>query len=105
MIQNLNEQIEEANSPVIEESSYSSGVLNIELRGKKFYVLNKQTPNKQIWLSSPVSGPSRFEHDPNNDKWSHYRTTEDLLDLLNREFQDAATNQAERLNLKYNKNL
>ena len=25
------------------------------------YVLNKQPPNKQIWLSSPVSGPKRFD--------------------------------------------
>jgi frataxin len=24
-------------------------------------VLNKQPPNKQIWLSSPVSGPKRFD--------------------------------------------
>lgn len=25
------------------------------------YVLNKQPPNKQIWLSSPISGPKRFD--------------------------------------------
>ena len=25
------------------------------------YVLNKQPPNKQIWLSSPVSGPKRYD--------------------------------------------
>ena len=25
------------------------------------YVINKQPPNKQIWLSSPVSGPKRFD--------------------------------------------
>lgn len=24
-------------------------------------MLNKQPPNKQIWLSSPVSGPKRFD--------------------------------------------
>jgi len=28
---------------------------------KGTYVLNKQPPNKQIWLSSPVSGPKRFD--------------------------------------------
>lgn len=53
--------MEETESPIFEESNYSDGVLNIEMRGKKYYVLNKQTPNKQIWLSSPISGPSRFE--------------------------------------------
>lgn len=25
------------------------------------YVLNKQPPNKQIWISSPVSGPKRYD--------------------------------------------
>lgn len=24
-------------------------------------MLNKQPPNKQIWLSSPISGPKRFD--------------------------------------------
>lgn len=24
------------------------------------YVLNKQPPNQQIWISSPISGPCRF---------------------------------------------
>jgi len=64
---------------MIEDSHYSDGVLNIELRGKKFYVLNKQTPNRQIWLSSPISGPSRFEFDDKVGTWNHYRTNECLL--------------------------
>ncbi|EGT54939.1 hypothetical protein CAEBREN_28735, partial [Caenorhabditis brenneri] len=25
------------------------------------YVINKQSPNKQIWLSSPMSGPKRYD--------------------------------------------
>jgi frataxin len=25
------------------------------------YVINKQPPNKQIWLSSPTSGPKRYD--------------------------------------------
>ena len=25
------------------------------------YVLNKQPPNKQLWLSSPKSGPKRYD--------------------------------------------
>lgn len=25
------------------------------------YVINKQPPNKQIWLSSPLSGPKRYD--------------------------------------------
>ena len=25
-------------------------------------MLNKQPPNKQIWLSSPISGPKRYDY-------------------------------------------
>lgn len=28
---------------------------------KGTYVINKQPPNKQIWLSSPLSGPKRYD--------------------------------------------
>jgi frataxin len=28
---------------------------------KGTYILNKQPPNKQIWLSSPITGPKRFD--------------------------------------------
>ena len=38
------------------------GVLNINLGKLGFWVLNKQSPNKQIWWSSPISGPRRYEH-------------------------------------------
>lgn len=29
--------------------------------GKGTYVINKQAPNRQLWLSSPVSGPVRYD--------------------------------------------
>ncbi|KAF2199610.1 Frataxin [Delitschia confertaspora ATCC 74209] len=40
---------------------YSAGVLEVSIADKGTYVLNKQPPNKQIWLSSPISGPKRFD--------------------------------------------
>eukprot|EP00069_Balaena_mysticetus_P018386 bmy_11060T0 len=41
--------------------SFGSGVLTIKLGGDLgTYVINKQTPNKQIWLSSPSSGPKHY---------------------------------------------
>ncbi len=46
---------------MFEDMTYSDGVLNIYMIDKKTFVLNKQTPNMQIWLSSPISGPQRFE--------------------------------------------
>ncbi len=42
----------------------SQGVLSVNLGpvfSNKTWVINKQTPNRQIWWSSPVSGPRRYE--------------------------------------------
>nr|XP_031305694.1 frataxin, mitochondrial isoform X1 [Camelus dromedarius] len=45
--------------------SFGSGVLTVKLGGDLgTYVINKQTPNKQIWLSSPSRGTSMR-------KWVH----------------------------------
>lgn len=35
--------------------------MTITVTSKGTYVINKQPPNKQIWLSSPVSGPKRYD--------------------------------------------
>ncbi|KAG6180286.1 hypothetical protein E4U27_002841 [Claviceps purpurea] len=40
---------------------YSAGVMTITVANKGTYVINKQPPNKQIWLSSPISGPKRYD--------------------------------------------
>lgn len=38
-----------------------SGVLTIDTHGKGTIVINKQPPNRQIWLASPIAGPLRFD--------------------------------------------
>jgi frataxin len=41
---------------VLTEAALQSGVLTVKLPyGHGTYVVNKQPPNKQIWLSSPTS--------------------------------------------------
>jgi frataxin len=50
----------------------SQGVLTINLGPafqNKTWVINKQTPNRQIWWSSPISGPRRFEFDTTSQRW------------------------------------
>lgn len=60
------------------------------------YVINKQPPNKQIWLSSPVSGPKRYDwvllsesmHDKEGTgagDWVYLRDMSTLADLLRKE--------------------
>lgn len=57
------------------------------------YVINKQPPNKQIWLSSPISGPKRYDWcvvgDGQGDKedsgagyWIYARDGSSLSDLI-----------------------
>mmetsp|Transcript_11203 Transcript_11203/g.26922 ORF Transcript_11203/g.26922 Transcript_11203/m.26922 type:complete len:179 (+) Transcript_11203:109-645(+) len=43
--------------------TYASGVLTMVLPPHGTYVLNKQTPNRQIWWSSPKTGPRRYEYE------------------------------------------
>ncbi|KAH6622674.1 Frataxin-like domain-containing protein [Chaetomium tenue] len=42
---------------------FSAGVLTLDLGPEVgTYVINKQPPNKQIWLSSPKTGPKRYDY-------------------------------------------
>lgn len=65
---------------------YSQGVLTLAF-GEPFgsYVLNTQTPNRQIWLSSPVSGPARYSWHPSAKLWCSTRDKHSLVLLLESE--------------------
>jgi len=52
-------------------------------------VINKQPPNKQIWLSSPISGPKRYDYSPEQDEWVYLRDGNSLDALLNEELKAA----------------
>lgn len=69
-----------------------AGVLKINFPDGT-YVINKQPPNKQIWLSSPKSGPKRYDYiimgDGQTDKqdtavgeWFYLRDNTTMADLL-----------------------
>ncbi|PCH33441.1 Frataxin [Wolfiporia cocos MD-104 SS10] len=71
------------------EVEYSSGVLTLKLGAKGTYVINKQPPNKQIWLSSPVSGPKRYDYSPALDDWVYGRDGRPMSALLEQELGSA----------------
>jgi frataxin len=51
---------------------FQSGVLTfVTPRGT--YVINKQPPNRQIWLSSPIAGPIQFAYDKGTGEWVDIR--------------------------------
>ena len=64
------------------EVELASGVLTLKTP-EGTWVLNKQVPNRQLWLSSPVSGPCRYEHVDGT--WTHTRDGSSLAELLERE--------------------
>ena len=85
-------------------SDLQAGVLTISHTDRGSWVINKQPPNKQIWLSSPESGPKRYDWvvvgagqhekegsavDPGDDgtggKWIYLRDGSSLSDLLHSE--------------------
>jgi len=68
---------------------YSAGVMTITVP-QGVYIINKQPPNKQIWLSSPVSGPKRYDWVESGDgastgEWVYARDGSTLRSLLGEE--------------------
>jgi frataxin len=64
------EDIQDAVEGALEDSKLeefevvlANGVLTMTFPPHGTWVLNKQTPNRQIWWSSPISGPRRYEHE------------------------------------------
>ncbi|KAJ9072436.1 Mitochondrial matrix iron chaperone [Entomophthora muscae] len=68
---------------------YSSGVMTLCLGDFGTYVINKQPPNSQIWLSSPISGPKRYDFDIASEQWFYYRENTTLFQLLEKELSEA----------------
>ena len=58
------------------------GILTIELDDGRQYVLNKHAPNRQLWLSSPLSGASHYDRDAATGGWRSTRGGPPLADLL-----------------------
>ncbi|KAF9073740.1 Frataxin [Rhodocollybia butyracea] len=79
------EVIIEDNGDPSYEVEYHSGVLTLKLGDTGTYVINKQPPNKQIWLSSPFSGPKRYDYDESDGSWRYSRDNKRLDELLNEE--------------------
>ncbi|KAE8916047.1 hypothetical protein PF005_g18311 [Phytophthora fragariae] len=76
---------------MLEESDvmFSQGVLKIDLGEHGTWVINRQVPNRQIWWSSPISGPRRYEYDGESGNWVNTRDRGELVELLRSEILDA----------------
>ena len=71
------------------EIDYAMGVLTLVLNVDTTYVINKQRPNRQVWMSSPTSGPRRFELDEEDgNAWVDVRSRDNLLDVMKGELKE-----------------
>lgn len=68
-----------------EDVELNAGILTIELADGRQYVINKHGPNRQLWMSSPVSGAWHFAWDGEARAWRSTRGAELLHRLLGSE--------------------
>ena len=71
------------------EVEYSSGVLTMHFPPHGIWVINKQTPNQQLWWSSPLSGPRRYEYNDNTWRYTRSDGVDDTLgEVLSKEIKE-----------------
>ena len=66
------------------------GILTIELDAGGTFIINKHEPNRQIWLSSPVSGASHYDFDTTKNGWVNTRDGTLLNDVITADFAKTA---------------
>lgn len=74
------------NQPYNYDLNEKNNVLSYKVPGVGEYVINKQPPNRQIWVSSPITGPKRFNLGL-NDSFYNNRDKEDLIEYVKKEVE------------------
>ncbi|KAB0790823.1 hypothetical protein PPYR_15178 [Photinus pyralis] len=92
----IEELIESSQNFKSADVAYSDGVLTVNCGGTHgTYVINRQTPNRQIWLSSPSSGPKRYDFDTTNNCWIYKHDGRTLHQLLQEEFANITNDKVD----------
>ncbi|PAA94317.1 hypothetical protein BOX15_Mlig008744g2, partial [Macrostomum lignano] len=92
VLERIADKVDDLLSKSADSSDYdvtlASGVLTLSLGEHGTYVINKQTPNRQIWLSSPTSGPKRFDYSADSGEWTYSHDGSKLHQLLTKELSE-----------------
>jgi len=83
-IEGLFDAIDEALGDVV-DVDLQEGILTIELESGGQYVINKHAPNRQIWMSSPISGAAHFNQGADPGQWVGTRGEGQMKDILSGE--------------------
>ena len=66
----IDDFIENNDERSVFDVEYSDGILTIEVfHHNKTYVINKNSGNQKIWVSSPVSGADYFAYNSGKNNW------------------------------------
>ncbi|MFA6019115.1 MAG: iron donor protein CyaY [Rhodospirillales bacterium] len=71
------------------DAELQGNVLTLELDDGRQFVINSNTPMRQIWLSSPFSGASHYETADDGKSWRSTRGGADLLETLAADIEKA----------------
>jgi len=77
---------------------FADGVLTAQLGGHGTWVINKQTPNAQLWWSSPISGPKRYDLTSSSidaEMWTNTRDGHDLMQIFQDELKTVFGEEAD----------
>ncbi|MGC0372334.1 MAG: hypothetical protein DGJ47_001046 [Rickettsiaceae bacterium] len=83
VINDIAEQIENHDPEGKLDIDVNGGILSI-ISNDGTYIINKQNAAKEIWLSSPISGPFHFSY--TDDKWIS-RKGDNLFEILSNELK------------------
>ncbi|GET89200.1 frataxin-like protein [Leishmania tarentolae] len=61
LLELIETKVDALDSAAVEDVSCNGGVLTLETAERGTFILNKQAPNVQLWLSSPISGPHHYD--------------------------------------------
>jgi iron donor protein CyaY len=79
------DQLEDAfEAGTLDDMEHASGVLTLVTETGKTFVISKQTPLRELWVASPISGGLHFFYDDGAQRWESSRGLL-LYDLLRSE--------------------
>lgn len=85
----LADTLESTDTEGLLDIEYLDGVLTLQLEDGSTYVINKHTPTRQIWVSSPLSGASYYPYDEETGTWRSVKGVE-LRELVRAEMREKA---------------
>lgn len=71
---------------LVDDINCSDGVLSVSIVGHGTWVINKHSHTRQVWMSSPKSGPNKYNYHEGVGKWLGERDRHSFHDRLQGEF-------------------